>query len=134
MVSTIVKYLNITLQGAVRTSEEPQNEDVQGWIEWAVVWRDEVEIPIPVTNIGTKTLMDIAMQMFRGDCLLTGTFSVSHNLPNVANITIKLPKKAIKWRLGDELTLYTIFRAANTTDLTTDTVRLMITHFFKAYN
>ena len=134
MVSSIVKYVNITIQAAVRVTAEPQNQDTQGWLEWAVTWRDEVTIPIPSTNLGTKSLMDLATQIFRGDCIMTGSFPVSHNLPNVANITIKLPKKAVKWRLGDELVLHVFFRSADVTDLETDQVRYMNSIMFKAYN
>ena len=133
-VSDIVKYVNITLQLAVTEQGQTAQNDTQGWFEWAVVWRDEVSIPIPSTNLGTRHLGDLAMQMFRGDCLMTGQMPVSVNLPNVQNITIKLPKKAIKWKLGDELTLYSHFRSSNVTDLETDTVRSVIFHYFKAYS
>ncbi len=133
-VASIIKYVNTTIQCAIRDSAEPSQEETQGWLEWAVVWRDEVSIPIPSTNLGTKTLADLAMNMFRGDCIMTGVFPVAHNLPNVANITIKLPKKAIKWRIGDELTLYAFFRNSDVTNLDTDSVRFIQHHFFKAYN
>ncbi len=133
-VATIVKYVNITIQAAARVDAEIQNEETQGWLEWAVVWRNEVDVPIPSTNLGTKTIMDIATSMFRGDCLMTGCFPVSHNLPNVANIVIKLPKKAIKVHIGDELTLRYFFRSSNSTDTTTDAIRAVVTTLFKAYN
>ncbi len=133
-VATIVKYLNITLQAAVRVGEEPQNEETQGWLEWAVVFRNETDKSIPSTNLGTKTLADIATSMFRGDCLMTGAFPVSHNLPNIANITLKLPKKAVKWKVGSELNMYTFFRDADVTVLATDSVRLVQQFMFKAYN
>jgi len=132
-VGDVIKYVNIVLQSAVTEAGQSAQNDTQGWLEWAVVWRDEVSIPIPSTNLGTAHLGDLAMQMFRGDCLLTGQFPVSVNLPNIERIVLKLPKKAVKWNLGDELTLYTHFRSANVTDLETDTVRLIQFHYYKAY-
>jgi len=133
-VSDIVKYVNIILQGAITAEGNNGNTSTQGWVEWALVWRDEVFIPIPSTNLGTQTLGDIANQMFRGDCLMTGQFPVSVNLPNVETITVKLPKKAIKWHIGDSLALYTSFRDADTTDLQTDTVKLLNSYHFKVYS
>ncbi len=132
-VGDVVKYINIVLQTAVTTEGNDPQSQTQGWLEWGLVWRDEITKTIPTTSLGTKTLGDICMQMFRGDCIMTGQFPCSVNLPNVQEIKIKLPKKAIKWHLGDELTLYTIFRDADTTDLQTDTVKLVLSAFFKAY-
>ena len=133
-VGDIVKYVNITLQTAITEAGQTQQDDTQGWLEWAVVWRDEVDIPIPATNLGIQHLGDLAMQMFRGDCIMTGQFPCSVNLPNLTNITIKLPKKAIKYKLGCVLSIYTHFRSSNVTDLTTDTVRLVEFHHFKSYS
>jgi len=133
-VGEVTKYVNIVLQAAITEEGQTTQNDMQGWIEWAVVWRNEVDIPIPSTKLGTQALQDIAMQMFRGDCLMTGQFPVSVNLPNVQTVTIKLPKKAIKWKLGNELTLRTHFRSSNTTDLDTNTVKLILFHYFKSYS
>ncbi len=134
MVSDIVKYVNIILQAAITDAGKTAQNETQGWIEWAVVWRDEVDINIPSTNLGTRTLGDIAINMFRGDCIMTGQFPVSVNLPNVQEITIKLPKKAVKWHIGDQLILYSNFRDSEVTNLDTDTVRLIQSHIFKSYS
>ncbi len=134
MVSDIVKYVNLVFQAAITAEGNDGNTQTQGWLEWAIVWRNEVSIPIPSTNLGTRTLQDIAMQMFRGDCLMTGQFPVSVNLPNIETVMLKLPKKSVKWKIGDELVLYTSFRDADTTNLETDTVKLVQFHFFKSYS
>ncbi len=134
MVGDIVKYVNVILQAAVTEAGNDGNTQIQGWLEWGVTWRDEVTVNVPSTNLGTRTLGDILTAMFRGDCLMTGEFPVSVNLPNVSRIQIKLPKKAIKFKLGCELVLHTHFRSANVTDLETDTVRLIQSELFKAYN
>jgi len=132
-VGTIVKYINIILQAATTEAGNDQQTQTQGWIEWAVVWRDEVSTTIPSTNIGIRTLGDICSQMFRGDCLMTGQFPVSVNLPNVERIIIKLPKKSVKWHLGDELTLYYLFRDAESADMATNTIKVISSNFWKSY-
>jgi len=133
-ISDIIKYVNIVIQTAITEAGQTNQDDTQGWLEWAVVWRNEVSIPIPSTNLGTETIGVLASRMFRGDCLMTGQFPVSVNLPNVQPITIKLPAKAIKQKIGNELTLYFHFRASNSTDLTTDTVKSITSTHFKTYS
>jgi len=132
ILSTIVKYITVHLQAAVTTAGN--DSSTQGWIEWAVVWRDEVSVQPPSTNFGTQTLGNICTNMYRGDCLLTGNFPVSVNLPNSQDILVKLPKKCVKWKQGAELKLYAIFRDADTTNLETDTVKLITSNNFKGYN
>lgn len=131
-VSDVIKYVNIILQGAMSATGVSSN--TQGWIEYAVVFRQEIFVAIPTTNLGTKTLGDIASQMFRGDCLWTGQFPISVNQPNVQEVKIKLPKKCNKVHLGDNLILYSIFRDAVITDLQTDTVKLIKSYHFKVYS
>jgi len=133
-VSDIVKYANIIIQAAVTTEGNDPQSQTQGWIEWAITWRNEEFKTIPSTNLGTQTLGDIASQMFRGDCLMSGQFPVSVNLPNIETIKLKLPAKAIKWRIGNQLILHTIFRDADTTDLQTDTIKIVKSIHFKVYS
>ncbi len=131
-VGDLIKYVTIHLQGAVTQAGE--GAFTQGWIEWAVVFRNEVFIPIPTTNLGIQTLGDIATQMFRGDCLMTGCFPTSLNLPNCQDILVKIPDKARVLKLGTNLDIYTIFRDANTTDVATNTVKLINSYNFKVYS
>ncbi len=133
-VSDIIKYVNIILQGAVTAEGNNGNTSTQGWVEWAVVFRNETLVTVPTTNIGVQTLGDICSQMFRGDCLMSGQFPVSVNQPNVERIMLKLPKKANKWAIGSQLVLYTIFRDADTADLQTDTVKVVKSVHFKVYS
>ncbi len=65
---------------------------------------------------------------------MSGQFPVSVNLPNVENILLKLPNKAVKQRIGSELTLYYFFRSADVTDLDTDTTRFIASEHFKVYS
>jgi len=131
-ISDIVKYVNLEIKSVV--TEDGETAFTNGFIEWAVVWRNEVSIPIPSTNIGTLTLATIATRMFRGDCLMTGSYPMAHTLPNIQNVVIKLPKKAIKQKIGNELTLYFMFRDGNTTDLQTTTIKTITSSMFKVYS
>ena len=131
-VGDLIKYVTVHLQSAI--TQEGETAFTQGWIEWAIVFRNEVFIPIPTTNLGIQTLGDIATQMFRGDCILTGCFPVSLNLPNCVDIPVKIPDKAQTLKLGSNLDLYTIFRDANTTDIATNTIKLLNSYNFKVYN
>ncbi len=132
LTGTIVKYLRVVLQGAITSDGVLTN--TQGWVEWAIVFRNETTVAMPSTNIGLRTLGDLCTTMFRGDCLMTGQFPTSVNLPNVEAIMIKLPAKAVKLKVGSKILLYTMFRDADTTDLQTDTVKLVKSWAFKAYN
>jgi len=134
MVGDIVKYVNVILQCAVTEEGQTAQNDIQGWLEWAVTWRNEVTVPIASTNLGVRTVGDLATAIYRGDCLMTGQFPVSVNLPNVERITLKLPNKSVKFKLGCELVIHTHFRSSNVTDLDTNTIRLIQSEFFKSYN
>ncbi len=132
LVSDIVKYINIIIQAA--TTQAGKTSSTMGWVEWAVVWRNEELVTIPSTNIGTKTLGDIASQMFRGDCIMTGQFPVAEFLPNQTVIPLKLPKKAVKWKIGNQLVLYFLFRDSDVTNLETDTIKVISSAHFKVYS
>jgi len=130
--SDIIKYINLKIQSTVTQAGEDQFAN--GFIEWAIVFRREVDIPIPSTNLGTLTLPVIATRMFRGDCLMTGTFPIAFTLPNQTDIMLKLPKKAIKFMIGNQLKLYFIFRSGQSTDLETDTIKTLTSTIFKVYS
>ncbi len=134
MAGDVVKYLNVILQTAVTSDGNDGNTQTQGWVEWALVFANEKETPIPSTNIGLQTLGDICSKMFRGDCLMSGQFPVSVNLPNVETIQLKLPRKASTFKIGSIITLYTMFRDSDITNLQTDTIKLVVSEHYKSYN
>jgi len=133
-ISNIIKYINIIIQGAITEAGQTMQDDTQGWVEWAVTWREQSSQQIPSTNLGTETLGVLASRIFRGNCLMSGQFPVSVNLPNVEKILIKLPKKMVKIKIGDEMILQLHFRSSNSTDLTTDTVKIISSAHFKVYS
>ncbi len=134
MISSIIKYITIHFQVAITEEGQSAQNDMQGWLEYGLVWFNEVDVNVPSTNLGTQTLGDIMTKMFRGDCIATGNIPCSVNLPNSRDLVIKLPKKAIKWNIGDTLKLYIHWRSSNSTDLDTNSVKLITSSNFKVYN
>ncbi len=132
-VGDTIKYINLFIQAAARPSISVPN-DRPGWIEWAVVMVKESETSIPNTQLGVQTLGNVATNMFRNECIYTGAFSIGLNNPNMATIKIKVPKFKQKIRFGDEWRLYVANRSNNTTDTSTDSVRVILSFMYKAYS
>ena len=131
-VGDVVKYINVLLQSAITDAGVAINS--QGWIEWAIVWSNQAAPAIPSTNLGTTNLGVIANRMFRGDCLMTGCFPVSVNLPNTEKIILKLPEKAVKQKIGNELNLFFHYRSATSTDVDTTSTRTISSALYKVYS
>lgn len=130
-VGDVLKYVNLCIEIANRdTNVEPADS---GWLEYAVTFEKETSTPIPVTNIGTLSLPVIATRMFRGDCLWTGCIPVGAIQPMVSDIPIKIPKNKIKFQLGSALKLHMYFRSTDSTDMRTDSCRLVASALFKLY-
>lgn len=132
-VGDIVKYVHFIIQAGVRDQQGAGADDNQGWIEWAVVYQKETPASMATTNTGVKNLGMIAMAQFRGDCLLTGQFPIGSTQPLTQEIMIKIPKDKVKIQLGSGLYLFTIFRSVNSTDLRTDSHRMVQSCFYKNY-
>ncbi len=132
-VGDVIKYVNFVLQVGARDQTQQEDDDNNGWVEWAVVYQKESIPFIPTTNIGLKNLGMIAMAMFRGDCLLTGQFPIGTTQPMTQEIKIKIPKDKVKIQLGSSLVLFSIFRSVNVTDLRTDSHRVVNSCFYKNY-
>lgn len=135
-VGDIVKYVHFIIQSGVR---DPTDTDLalqnanNGWIEWCVVYQKEAPAAMATTNLGVKTLGAIAMAQFRGDCLLTGQFPIGNTQPLTQEIMIKIPKDKCKIQLGSGLFLFTAFRSVSSTDVRTDSHRMIQSCFYKNY-
>jgi hypothetical protein len=127
-----VKYLNIFIQASPRP-EEATPDDGAGWIEYALVMNKESDTPIPITNTGTQTLGDIATKMYRNECIWTGNFPLGVRQANSANLVIKVPRFKQKIRIGDEWSLYCLFRSNSTTATGNTQVRLITSTIYKSY-
>ena len=127
----IIKYVHLVIQAANRDIGVESADT--GWIEWAVTFEKESATSIPSTNTGLVTLGNIAMNMFRGDCLLTGQIPIGSIQPITQEIMIKIPKNKVKLQLGSSLVFHTFFRSTDSTDTRTDNIRLVKSTFYKLY-
>lgn len=128
-VGNVVKYFNITLQMASRVGTVVSS----GWLEYAITMEKETDTSIPNTQIGVLTLGAIATRMFRGDCIFTGAIPVGANQPITLDLKIKVPTNKVKLQLGSNYVLHTYFRSTSSTDVSTDSNRLIQSCLYKLY-
>ena len=130
-----VKYVTVRIQAGV-TDSEGSNPNVNGWLEWAVVFEEEKVTTIPNTNMGVQSLADVAMQMFRNDCLLTGVIPIGDAGPQSLSqdIQIKLPRRCCNFKIGSQIALHTFWRDSDSTQAGTIDIKLIKTSFYKSYN
>jgi len=131
-IGDIIKYINIRIQAGARESVASE-DDTSGWLEWGVVKQKETFIAPLVTNLGIQTLGDTLVKQFRGDVLLNGALPVGGDIPNVADIQIKVPKIFNKMQLGSSMTLFTYFRSVNSASTATDLINLTLSTQYKLY-
>ncbi len=132
-VGDVVKYVNIMAQGATKAPGAVTVEDV-GWIEWALVMVKESENVIPITLLGTKSLMDVANQMYRNECIYTGFFPVGGAQPNGVTMSFKVPRFKQSITLGDEWSMYYSYRDVIATSVGTNDVRIVSTAIYKTHS
>ncbi len=133
-VGAVVKFINFIIEAAIRPGEASAGSNNSiGWCEWALVMVKETETSIPITNIGTTHLGDIANKMFRNECIYSGTIPMSRTNPNSTQLAFKVPKAKQVIRPGDEWRLYTYYRDVLAVAAGTDTARIVIYTNFKSY-
>ncbi len=132
-VGDVVKYVTLFLQSAGRL-EIGSNTRIPGWIEWAFICVKESETTLPITQLGVLTLPNVAMNMYRNECIYTGIMPVGFDIPNFQEIKIKIPKEKCKIRLGDEWRFITSYRSSSTVDVSTDRMRLIKSFSYKCYS
>ncbi len=133
-VGDIIKYVNICLECSPRGADPTNDNDNAGWLEWAVVWQEEAVKNINTSNIGVATLGVIASHAYRQNCLMTGCFPLGTKQAMAQDIKIKLPQKCCKLRQGSLLECFCYVRTSNSTDVRTDSHRLIASSHFKCYN
>lgn len=131
-VGSIIKYVNLILCTASRPVETTTDNSI-GWLEYAIVCVKETETSMPITLVGTNTLMDLAQKMYRNECIWTGAMPVSNTVPNQNNLVIKIPKHKQKITVGDEWRLYFYYRDTLATEAGTITHKTVNTVMFKSY-
>jgi len=137
-VGNIIKYINLCIQIAPRMlGEDPPNVDPipddNGWLEYAIVKYKENRTNPDTSNLGTNTLGDVCTKAFRGDCLWTGCLPIGAIQGNALDLVIKLPKIITKIQLGTSIALFCHFRSVNSTDLRSDSHRLVTSFHYKCY-
>jgi len=130
MVGQLVKYINVHIQVAPRGG----TNDESGWLEYAVVWQPEDATKIAITNMGTMTLGEVATNFYRNDCLWTGFIPTGKTHASGAEFVIKCPKQHEYLKIGDSYILYCWYRSSDSTESTTDAMRLVQSCHFKAYS
>ncbi len=132
-VGDIIKYVNLFIQSAPRSTATTPAESM-GHIEWAFVMVKESENEVLITNVGTLTLGCIATNMYRNECIYTGSFPIGLNQANSQNITIKVPKFKQKIRLGDEWRFIHWFRSWDSTNDDLNNVKTIKSFMYKTYS
>ncbi len=130
-VGDVIKYVNICIQCGPRLLNV---EDNNGWLEWALVRQVEITQLMALTNLGVQTLMDTAQKEFRNNVMLTGCFPMGLNQSNSQDLKIKIPKMWEKLKVGAILILFCYFRSVDSTDVRTDSHRVVVSSIFKAYS
>jgi len=133
-VGDIIKYVNICLECSPRGAQPTNPLDNSGWLEWAIVYQKERATPPTVTNIGVLTLGCICSHAFREDCILTGCFPIGTAQAMSQDIKIKLPQRMCRLKLGSILRIFCFIRTSNSSDMRTDSHRLIASSHFKVYS
>ncbi len=132
-VGDLIKYVNLFIQHCPRPNVGSTSNRT-GWLEWAFVCVKESEAPVLATLMGTQTLGDVCTKMYRNECIYTGVSPCGEQQSAYLAITIKIPKFKQYLRIGDQWRFITFWRSSSSTDVTTDTHRLMKSYMYKSYN
>ncbi len=130
-VGDIIKYINVCIQCGPRNLNL---EDNCGWLEWAVVRQVEQTQLMALTNLGVQSLQSNAQHEFRNNVMLTGCFPLGTNQANSVDLKLKIPKQWEKLKIGAILTVFCYFRSVDSTDVRTDSHRIVVSSIFKAYS
>ncbi len=125
-----IKYVNIHIQVAPRGSDDTRN----GWLEYAVVWKREDVADVSNTRIGILTLGTIATNFYRNKCIWTGFIPVGKAQANGTQLRLKMPKDEKYLKDGREFVLFVYYRSNLSTDVTTDSTRVILSYNYKAYS
>ncbi len=129
----IVKYVNICIQCSPRRPDAPDSHMDNGWLEYALVRQEEQTQLVVISQLGTKTLQDVANKQFRNNCLFTGCLPMGRNQANSLDLKIKIPKIYEKIRIGANLLLFVYYRSGDASDIRTDSHRVVLSTIYKSY-
>ncbi len=132
-IGDIVKYVNLFLETGPRTNQGVE-QDRLGWLEWAFVCVKESETTVPITDLGIQTLGVVCTNMFRNECIYTGSIPTGSTIPNYAEIKIKIPRSKQYIHIGDEWRFITFFRAVNSAATGVVETRQVKSYMYKSYS
>ncbi len=132
-VGDLIKYVHVCIQCSPRGASPTNDNDNAGWLEWALIFQREQDKTVTVANIGTGTLGQICTNYYREDCLMTGCFPIGTKQAMSTDLPFKLPEKCTKLRQGYILTILCYVRTSLSTDMRTDSHRLIASSGFKCY-
>lgn len=134
-VGDVCKYVNLCIEMAARATTDSLGAVTaqQGWLEWGVVYQQEAKITPSSTNLGVQTLADVLTKTFRGNVLLTGCIPIGSVQPLAQDIKIKIPPKFVKVQQSSILSLYMHYRSESSTDIRSDSHRLVASCLYKLY-
>jgi len=132
-IGSIVKNINLQIQCGMRPVEADDDDEANGFMEWALMMVKESEAPILTTNLGTLTLGVVANHMYRNECIFTGFVPIGKQQPNGVNISIKVPRFKQKITFGDQWRFVCFFRDLKVTAVDTDTVRLLTSCIYNSW-
>ncbi len=133
-IGDIVKYINFCIQACPRGANPTNDNDNCAWLEWAVVYQEERNIAPTVANIGVLTLGAICSHFYRENCLMTGCFPIGTKQAMSTDLHIKVPQKWIRAKIGWVCTLFCYIRTSDSTDVRTDSHRLVASYHYKCYS
>ena len=132
-IGSVIKNINLFIQAGIRPENSASDDERNGWLEWAFVMVKETETTVPITNLGTLTLGNVCTNMFRNECIFTGSIPLGHQQPNQAEIKIKVPKFKQKITIGDQWRLICHFRDMLVTAVEVNTVRLITSTIYNSW-
>jgi len=134
-VGDLIKYTNICIQIGPREGDETNETLVinNGWLEYAVVFQRERDQAMQSSQLGLHTLGDVATKQYRGDCIFTGCIPIGAQQSNSLDLKIKIPANKVKLQLGSNLSLFCHFRSVSSTDLRSDSHKLIMSALYKLY-
>ncbi len=129
-----IKYVNICLEASPRGANPTNDNDNAGWLEWAIVYQKERSAVPTTANLGVCTLGVVCSHAFREDCLMTGCFPLGTKQAMAQDIKIKIPERCQQIKMGSILRCFCHVRTSSSTDVRTDSHRLMASSHFKVYS
>ncbi len=134
MVGGQIKYLNACIECSPRGAEPTNLLDNSGWLEWGVIWQVEELDDLAITNIGTEQLGVLLNRMYRNNCLMTGCIPIGARQSMITDIKLKVPDRMQKLTIGSIFKIFCYFRSSSSTDVRTDSHRLLVSTQYKTYN